>query len=128
MEDWLLSEPILWLAVGGLAALALWRMSGFRKRRLQRRLTRLQIQVRRESNPRKRQELLQRWQELGGPRAARHTLSRQSARSKGQKARMEGRPGSSNPFGTRWWGEGRSWRKGWKSVERNIRWIENHRG
>ncbi len=128
MDAQLLLDPIV-LAVLGLAlALAAWRLSGLRERRVRRELGRLSAQVRRETNPRRRQEMLQRFQELGGVRASRRVQSRNTTVDEGRKARMNGRSRISNPYGIGLLGRARLWRQGWQSVHRNIRWIERHRG
>lgn len=127
MEATLLFEPIVLLVLGLVMGLLLWRFSGFRERRVRREMARLSIQVKSETNPRKRQEMLQRFQEIGGVKASRRVQSRNSAVDEGRKARMNGRLRISNPYGIGVLGRARMWRLGWQSVDKHIRWIERQR-
>ena len=119
------------LIVLALVVLALvWRFSGYRNRKVGGELSRLRDRAKEETSPRKRQEILQRFHELGGVKETQRAQAKQSAKDEGRKARMDGRSRFSNPyhpFNLGLWGKGRLWRQGWKSVEQNIRWIEKHR-
>ena len=88
---------------------------------------RLRAQAKEETNPRKRQKILQRFHELGGVKETQRIQAKQSAKDEGRKARMNGKSRFSNPHGLGLWGKGKLWAEGWKSVEQNIRWIEKHR-
>jgi hypothetical protein len=94
---------------------------------MQRRRAALRVQARRAASPRQRHELMQQWQELGGRRDRERSHRLRAAREEGQKARAIGWPLSANPYGHGLWGPGRFWKRGWKSVDRQIRWIERHR-
>ncbi len=130
MDAGVLLDPVV-LIVAALAVLALvWRFSGFRNRKIGGELASLRARAMEETNPRKRQEILQRFHELGGVKETQRMQARQSAKDDGRKARMNGRSRFANPYnplGLGLWGRGRLWLQGWKSVEQNIRWIEKHR-
>ncbi|MEE8434343.1 MAG: hypothetical protein V3S64_06095 [bacterium] len=127
MDARILFDPVV-LIVLALVVLALvWRFSGYRNRKVGGELARLRVQAKEETNPRKRQEILQRFHELGGVKETQRIQAKQSAKDEGRKACMNGRSRFSNPYGLGFWGKGRLWRQGWKSVEQNIRWIEKHR-
>jgi hypothetical protein len=122
----LLGDPIF-LLLGAVVLLLAWRLSGVRSRRLRKRRAQLRRQAREEASPRRRHELMQHWNELGGLREIRRGEEKRQARDQGSRARAGGRPLSANPYGHGLWGKGRQWKLGWKSVDRNIRWIERHR-
>ena len=119
-------DPIFLVAVA-IALLVIYRFSGIRTRRLRRQQAALHVQATRETNPIRRRELLQQWSELGGPRESRRTFDRRRVRDQGQKARVSGKARSANPYPHSLWGGGRLWKLGWKSVDRNIKWIERQR-
>lgn len=128
MDAKLFFDPlVLALLVLALAGLG-WRFSGFRKRKVRRELARLSALAKQETNPRKRQEMLHRFQEIGGVGESKRIQATRSAVDEGAKARMNGRSRIANPYGLGLWGRARQWRKGWKSVDQNIRWIQSHRG
>jgi hypothetical protein len=122
----LLREPVLWLVVATLGLLA-WRWSGVRKRRLRQRRASLRLRARQAETPRERRELMLQWSELGGLREHARVQGQRNARAEGQRARATGRPLSANPYRHALWGPGRLWKRGWKSVDRQIRWIRKHR-
>jgi len=127
MDAGVLLDPVV-LIVAALAVLALvWRFSGFRNRKIGGELASLRARAMEETNPRKRQEILDRFHQLGGVKETQRLHAKTSARDEGRKARMNGRNRFSNPYGIGWWGRSRQWRQGWHSVNQNIRWIENHR-
>ncbi|HEX9841854.1 MAG TPA: hypothetical protein VGC20_03850 [bacterium] len=123
----LLSDPILWLFLA-VIALIVYRLSGARRRLLRRRRAALRVQASRADSLRERRELMLKWNELGGLRERERLARQRSAREQGQKARAAGRPLSANPYAHGLWGNGRLWKRGWKAVDRHIRWIERHRG
>lgn len=128
MDARIFFDPVV-LIVLALVILALvWRFSGFRSRRVGGKLERLRDQAKEETNPRKRQEILERFKELGGVKETQRTQAKQSAKDEGRKARMKGSSRFSNPYGFLGFSaKSRLWLLGWKSVEQNIRWIEKHR-
>lgn len=128
MDARILFDPVV-LIVLALVVLALvWRFSGYRNRKVGGELAQLRDRAKEETNPRKRQEILQRFQELGGVKETQRTQAKQSAKDEGRKARMNGGSRFSNPYGFLGVSaKGRLWLQGWKSVEQNIRWIEKHR-
>ena len=119
------------LLYGGLLALlVLWlvyRFSGLRQRLLQRRARRILAQAARAESPRRRRELLLHLQETGAPPESRRAQVRRSAREEGRRARTAGRPRSANPYLISLWGKGREWKAGWRSVDRNVRWLHRQR-
>lgn len=121
-----LRDPIVLVAVV-VVLVVVWQLSGLRTRRLRRKRADLRARAGRTDNPRERHALMLQWSELGGLREHERASRRRSAREAGQKARAAGRPLSANPYRHALWGPGRRWRRGWKSVDRNIRWIRRHR-
>ena len=127
MDARILFDPVV-LIVLALAVLALvWRFSGYRNRKVSGELARLKARAKMETNPRKRQEILQRFHELGGIKETQRIQVKFSAKDEGRKARTKGRNRFTNPYGFGLWGKSRLWRQGWHSVHQNIRWIEKHR-
>ncbi len=96
-----------------------------RQRRLRR--ARLAAAARRETDPQKRREMLLRWNDMGGGDAAKRAMRRNAIREQGQQARTRGEPLTANPYPITFWGRGRQWKAGWKSVEKQVRWLESHR-
>lgn len=121
-----LQDPIV-LVAAAVVLLALWRFSGLRKRRLRKHRATLRARAGRAESLRERHALMQQWNELGGLRERERAGRQRSAREDGQKARAAGRPISANPYRHGLWGEGRQWKRGWRSVDRHIRWIHRHR-
>lgn len=120
-------DPIVWLLVIALAALAYYLSTG-RRERLRRRRAALRAKARRTTSPRERRELMLQWRELGGGQDQTRSLRQRDARAQGQKARAAGQTRWANPYLQSLWGRGRRWHNGWASVDRNIRWIERQRG
>lgn len=119
-------KPIVWLLLA-LALWVAWLLSGIPRRRRRRERARLLARAQRESSPLRRRALLLQAHELGSPRSDARELERQAVRQQGQQARSAGLPLSTNPYGRGLWGKARTWKEGWLSVERQIRWIEKHR-
>ena len=125
-----LADPAVWLLLLALAATAgllAYRLSGARARRLRQRRAALRRRAGRAASPRERRELMQQWHELGGLHEHRRGERLSAAMEQGRKARGEGRALSANPYGHGLWGTGRSWKRGWQSVDRHIRWIHRQR-
>ena len=119
-------DPLIILPAA-LVMLLVWQLSGMRKRRLRRKRAQLRLAAHQADTLQKRHQLMMEWKELGGLKEYRRGAQRRGVREEGQKARVQGRPLSANPYGTGWWGQGRQWKRGWQTVERHIRWIESHR-
>ena len=83
----------------------------------------LERQLRRETDPRRRTELMSRWNDLGGYAESKRKFQTKLLRKAGQEAHMRGEPASANPYLFSVWGRGRQWKEGWKSVEQNVRWL-----
>lgn len=122
----LLKDPIFILA-GVVLLLVIYRFSSLHRARQRKRRASLRVRARHAENPRERRELMLQWNEMGGLRDHKRARQSRSAREQGQKARAAGRPLSANPYRHSLWGDGRLWKLGWRSVDRNIRWIERRR-
>ena len=125
------SDP-LFLLLLGVAVLLLYRLISRPGRNRRQRLEQLRLQAAREPHPARRRELVMEWNEMGGYSQEKKTREEKAARILGQKARISGEPVSANPFGTMplgiaLGGQGKQWRQGWKSVDRNIRWLARKR-
>jgi hypothetical protein len=86
----------------------------------------------RESDPEKRKQLALAWNQVSGAswdtkrsfEAALIKTSPVDAWNQGAEARAAGEVVSANPYGSRFWGNGRRWRRGWTWVDQNPDWIE----
>jgi len=114
----LLALLIAWLS---------WRLSGIPAKKHLQKMAALKAAYHRENNPRRKHQLMMEWNEMGGHKYGRQELERREDTGMGQRARAEGLPLSANPFRHSLWGRGRNWSKGWRAVDRNIRWIHQHR-
>ncbi len=125
-----LADPVVWLlllALAGLAGLLTYRLSSVRARRLRSRRAALRVRAGRAPSLRERRELMQQWHELGALLEQLRSERLGAAQEQGRKARGEGRPLAANPYRHSLWGAGRSWKRGWQSVDRHIRWIHRQR-
>lgn len=119
-------DPIF-LIPTALLVLLFWRLSGFRTRRLRKKRARLRVAAKQAVSLKDRHRLMMEWKELGGLKEYRKGTTRRGVRAEGQKARVQGRPMSANPYGLGLLGQGRQWKRGWRSVDHHVRWIESHR-
>lgn len=122
----LLGEPFILIILALLVWLG-YLATGHGARRKKRKRDDLQRQALREAEPAKRRELLMAWNEMGGLEQKRVEVRKRAIRAQGQKARISGQSASDNPFPSQWWGYGKQWRRGWKGVDRNIRWLYKQR-
>ena len=119
-------DPILVLVIVAVTWALYW-LSGAPGRALKTSKRRLFADIRRETDPRRRKELLLTWNDLGGYHESKQALQSGLVIRMGQDARRRGQPVSANPYRNRVWGRGKQWKAGWRGVDLQVRWIEKQR-